>query len=100
MNFMKWIANMNWANWFTNALITVSVFAVIIVVAFVVAGFVQRGMNRTSASMSKKHKGLQINPYLEMLPGKYGRIDRFTSEIAIAPDADLSKAEKEDPRRA
>ena len=91
---------MDWMNWITNALIAIAIFAVIIAVVFFAASFVQRGMNKTSASMSKKHKGLQINPYLEMLPGKYGRIDRFTSEIAIAPDADLSKTEKEDPRRA
>lgn len=91
---------MDWMNWITNALIAIAIFAVIIAVVFFAAGFVQRGMNKTSAGMSKKHKGLQINPYLEMLPGKYGRIDRFTSEIAIAPDADLSKTEKEDPRRA
>jgi len=87
-------------NWITNALIAVGIFGALIAGVYFITGFVQRGMEKTGASMSKKHKGLQVNPYLEMLPGKYGRIDRFTSEIAIAPDADLSRAEKEDPRRA
>jgi len=91
---------MDWMNWITNALIAIAIFAVIIAVVFFAAGFVQRGMNRTSPSKSNKHPGMQTTPYLERLPGKYGRIDRFTSEIAIAPDADLSKTEKEDPRRA
>ena len=75
---------------FLNALLTVLVFAALIGFAYAMSAI----------SMSKKHKGLQVHPYMEMIPGRVGQQAGRESEIVPAPDFDLSKPEKEDPRRA
>ena len=87
-------------NWFANAALTVLVIGVIIGFAYGMSAVAQRFMNKNAAGMSKKHKGLQVHPYMEMIPGRVGQQAGRESEVMVAPDADLSKAEKEDPRRA
>lgn len=87
-------------SWLTNAALTVLVMAVLIGFAYGCSAIAHRMMNRTSKNMSKNHKGLQVHPYMEMIPGRVGQQAGRESEVMIAPDADLSKPEKEDPRRA
>ena len=87
-------------DWFLNALTTVLVLGVIIAFAYGMSTIAQRFMNKNTAAMSKKYKGLQVHPYMEMIPGRVGQQAGRESEIVPAPDFDLSKPEKEDPRRA
>ena len=87
-------------SWLANAALTVLVMAVLIGFAYGCSALAHRFMNKTSASMSKKHGGLQVHPYMEMIPGRVGQQGGRESEIMIAPDADLSRTEAEDPKRA
>ena len=86
-------------NWFANAALTVLVMAALIGFAYGCSAIAHRAMNKTSKRMSKNHKGLQVHPYMEMIPGRVGQQAGRESEIMIAPDADLSKSEPEDPSR-
>lgn len=87
-------------HWLTNTLLTVLVLAALGGFAYAMSAIANRFMNKNAASMSKKHKGLQVHPYMEMIPGRVGQQAGRESEIVPAPDFDLSKPEKEDPRRA
>ena len=86
-------------NWFANAALTVLVMAALIGFAYGCSAIAHRSMNKTSKRMSKNHKGLQVHPYMEMIPGRVGQQAGRESEVMIAPDADLSKSEPEDPSR-
>lgn len=87
-------------HWLVKALLYAFIFAAIIGFAYAAGAIAQRYMNKNMAGMSKKHKGLQVHPYMEMIPGRVGQPVGKESEVVIAPDFDLSKPEQEDPKRA
>jgi len=87
-------------HWLANTALTVLVLGAIIGFAYGMSAVAGRFMKKNSASMSKKHKGLQVHPYMEMIPGRVGQQAGRESEIVPAPDFDLSKPEAEDPHRA
>lgn len=84
-----------------NVVLTLCIPVAMIGFGCLMAGLLQRSMRRSSRNMSRKLKQkVDVHPYMEMMPAMVGQAAGRESEIAPAPDADLSREEPEDRRRA